>query len=271
MDHTAGDELLSAYAELYSRVQRRLFAEVAAGRSAVSLKQEYLRRYQIPARMFNALRVSLEGKTSSVREQQFLRRDELQQRIARAQGQMAQAGEGVRGDWVHQKTRRLGNLKAKLAKLESDFDSGRVRLCFGSRRLWRKQHNLEANGYSSHEEWVRDWRSARSDEAFVLGSRDETAGCQLCVATVAKDGSLTLRLRLPDCLAGEQGKVPGHLRGSGSSTATSRCWRPWTAMPNTGPSGADIRGAGGQAVRPGPGCQLPVQAGRQGLEGVRYH
>ena len=40
----------------------------------------------------------------------------------------------------------------------------------------------------------------------MLGSRDETAGCQLCVATVADDGSLTLRLRMPDCLAGDHGK-----------------------------------------------------------------
>ena len=40
----------------------------------------------------------------------------------------------------------------------------------------------------------------------MLGSRDETGGCQLCVATVADDGTLTLRLRLPDCLAGQHGK-----------------------------------------------------------------
>ena len=69
-----------------------------------------------------------------------------------------------------------------------DIESGRIRLCFGSRRLWRKQHALEANGYSNHAEWLRDWRSARSDEFFVLGSRDETVGCQLCVATVGDDG-----------------------------------------------------------------------------------
>ena len=84
--------------------------------------------------------------------------------------------------------------------------SGLIRLCFGSRRLWRKQYALEANGYSNYGEWLRDWRSARSDEFFVLGSRDETAGCQLCVATVDDDGSLTLRLRLPDALAGQHGK-----------------------------------------------------------------
>ena len=33
-----------------------------------------------------------------------------------------------------------------------------------------------------------------------------TARCQLCVAAIADDGTLNLRLRLPDCLAGEHGK-----------------------------------------------------------------
>ena len=47
---------------------------------------------------------------------------------------------------------------------------------------------------------------ARSDEFFVISSKDETSGCQLCVATVQDDGKLTLRLRMPDCLAGEHGK-----------------------------------------------------------------
>ena len=212
LDRRNGDALLSAYAELYGRIQRKLFAEVAAGRSAPSLKQEYLGSYRIPARMFNAIRASLEGKITSVKEVMDLRRDELQRRIARAQRQIAQAGDGASPVWLHQKRRRLGNLKAKLERLESDLEYGRIRLCFGSRNLWRKQHHLTANGYSSHSEWLRDWQTARSDEFFVLGSRDETAGCQLCVATVADDGSLKLRLRLPDALAGAPGKhlvIPG--------------------------------------------------------------
>ena len=65
---------------------------------------------------------------------------------------------------------------------------------------------MRSNGYSGREEWLGDWRAARSGEFFVLGSRDETGGCQLCVAQVADDGSLTLRVRLPDCLAEKHGK-----------------------------------------------------------------
>ena len=205
------DEALSAYAALYGRVQRRLFAEVSSGRSAASrsaasMKRGYVREYGIPARMFNAVRVSLEGKVSGARESQLLHAETLNGMVRRAGRELAGARKKGDSRRVHQKMRRLHNLEHRLVRVEADAAAGLVRLCFGGRKLWRGRYNLEANGYASHEEWLRDWRDARSDEFFVLGSRDETAGCQLCVAGVADDGSLTLRLRLPDCLAGEYGK-----------------------------------------------------------------
>ena len=95
VDRAAGDAALSAYGELYGRVERRLFAEVAAGRSATSLKSADLNRYLIPARMFNGVRVSLEGKVASVKGQQKLRLDSLGRRIARAERQIADARPSV--------------------------------------------------------------------------------------------------------------------------------------------------------------------------------
>ena len=66
MVRAGGDAALSAYAELYGRVQRKLFAAVAADRSAASLKSDYIREHGIPARLFNAVRVSLEGRIVQV-------------------------------------------------------------------------------------------------------------------------------------------------------------------------------------------------------------
>ena len=198
-----GDAALSAYAELYGRVERKLFAAVAAGETAASLKSGYLKGYGILARMFNGVRVSLEGKVASVQEQQKLRLDSLEKRIARAERQVKEAEQQGLMARAHQRRRRLVNLAHRRTVLETDVADGRVRLCFGSKKLW---HNLEANGYGSHEEWRADWRDARSDEFFVLGSRDETGGYQLCVASVADDGPLTLRLRMPDALAERHGK-----------------------------------------------------------------
>ena len=126
--------------------------------------------------MFNGVRVSLDGKMSSVREVMVLRRDSLERRIARAEQQVSDAAEGGgRWDQVHQKRRRLANLRSRLAGLETDIGAGRVRLCFGSKKLWRKQHHLEQNGYHSHAEWLQDWQDARSNEFFVLGSRMKRA------------------------------------------------------------------------------------------------
>ena len=80
-----GDAALAAYAGLYGKVQRKLFADVAAGRSAVLLKSEYIKEHGIPARMFNAVRVSLEGKVSAVGAAQRLRQDSFRRRIDRAE------------------------------------------------------------------------------------------------------------------------------------------------------------------------------------------
>ena len=139
-------------------------------------------------------------------ESQKLHLQTLEGLIARAEKQLGALVGRSTPHKIHQKRRRLANLKYRLRNISADIDSGRLKLCFGSKKLWRSQYHLEANGYRSHAEWRADWRDTRSNEFFVLGSRDETAGCQLCVAAIADDGSLTLRLRMPDCLAQEYGK-----------------------------------------------------------------
>ena len=170
VDRADGDAALSAYAALYGKVQRKLFAAVAAGRSAVSQKNEYIREHGIPARLFNAVRITLDGKLSAVRESQLLQLDSLRRRVSRAEKQVLEAEQGCQWRQVHGKRRRLSNLKFRRSGLEADLAAGRVRLCFGSKKLCRKQYDLEANGYGSHEAWLEEWREVRSNEFFVLGA-----------------------------------------------------------------------------------------------------
>ena len=181
IDRSVGDAALSAYAALYGKVQRKLFAVVAAGESAVSKKSEYIEKHGIPARMFNAVRITLDGKVSAVRESQLLQLDSLRRRVSRAAKQVLEAEQGCQWRQVHGKRRRLANLKFRLAG--GSRPCGWPGAC-ASKKLWRKQHHLEQNWYASREEW----QLFASNEFFVLGSRDETAGCQLCVAAV-NDGT----------------------------------------------------------------------------------
>ena len=60
-----GDLILSELGALFGRLERRLFAEQCAGRSLPMLKRSWISEHRIPARLFNSLRVSVEGKGES--------------------------------------------------------------------------------------------------------------------------------------------------------------------------------------------------------------
>ena len=150
-----------------------------------------------------ATRVKLEGKTDSILQL-------LSQRIATKQGQIEALEKTIarlkNKRVLHQKKRRLSTLKYQLKQLETTQKDKKVSLCFGSKKLFRAQFEREANGYASHEDWKNDWRKTRASEIFILGSKDETSGNQSCTATIAQDGSIHLRIRLPDALIPQYGK-----------------------------------------------------------------
>ena len=82
------ENALLAYAELFGVLQRRLFADVCSGYPTAFLKSDYIRRYGISARMFNAVRVTLDGRMSASTESQKLHRQTLEGLIARAEKQL---------------------------------------------------------------------------------------------------------------------------------------------------------------------------------------
>ena len=126
---------------------------------------------------------SVEGKVSAARESQQRQIESLGRRTKRAGQQIVEAGK--RGDLnlVHNKKRRLATLCQRLASLRDDVAAARVRVCFGSRKLWRKHYALEGDGYSDHSEWKKDWRDTRSDEFVVLGSKVASCARPLCGMT----------------------------------------------------------------------------------------
>ncbi|MHB1512485.1 MAG: IS200/IS605 family accessory protein TnpB-related protein [Acidiferrobacter sp.] len=195
-------DTLGAYVELYGKAERCLFAAVQAGGSLNDLKREFQPRFGISARQFNAMRVELEGKIDAIKERCPKLIAEAENRICKAARLVAQLEAKAPGSHkLHQKKRRLMSLQGRLVALKADHQAGIVRLCFGSKKLFHAQFDLEANGYADHGEWKADWQQARSSQFFVLGSQDETAGNQSCQAFVAEDGTLSIQLRLPNAMA----------------------------------------------------------------------
>ena len=228
-----------AIADLYGHAERTLYVDLyVRGQRWESCKSEYLSRFGLTARQFNAIRITLGGKVEAARQGLLLRVANLRAAVdatARAVAKLTKElksmgrrpkrkGGGLgpasrralhlrSGRFVHdaeqaerrartasrlhQKRRRLENLRARLAAAEEDRRAGRIHLCFGGKRLFRRQFAWRENGYADLAGWRREWRRARSSQFFCVGSKDETAGNQTC--TRQPDGSL--RLCVPPALA----------------------------------------------------------------------
>lgn len=197
------DAALSSYASLLSHVERNLFADLARGKNPKDLKTSYLVRFGITARQFNAVRVKLEGKVDSISKRHIQLIELKKQQIKSLEEKIPKIKSKTTR---HQKNRRLEMLRKKLQELEIAKEQKKISLCFGSKKLFAAQFHLEKTGYATHEEWKRDWEAARNSDIFILGSKDESNGNQTCTPSLAEDGSITLRVRMPDALIPEHSK-----------------------------------------------------------------
>ena len=199
---------LSGYAGHYNFVERKLYADMQkTGKAAASFKNDYLNKYKLTSRQFNAIDRNLEGKIASVLELLPLHKQELQGRVGKAKKVLKKltakikvakkAGTDCSKSELakHQKNRRLANLESRLDAIDQQIANKESRICFGSRSLFREQFHLKENGYADHNGWKAVWTEKRNSQFFVLGSRNETGGCLGCSITANMDGSFNLRLR----------------------------------------------------------------------------
>ncbi len=100
---------------------------------------------------------------------------------------------------LHQHQRKLDSLGHRLAEARERASTPSI--CYGTRKLFNEQHHLEANGYASHEEWLADWRAARSNAFKLDGNALKESGNEFARLTERKDGLFDLELRLPPKLA----------------------------------------------------------------------
>ncbi|WP_428911659.1 IS200/IS605 family accessory protein TnpB-related protein [Niallia sp. Krafla_26] len=199
------EDYLQEFGKFFGILERKLFVQLYVKKQTVSsIKSSFSKQHGITARQFNSLRIQLEGKIDSVKENTNFRMEQLTVKIAEVEKSIDKKHK-QKETWLekiqnlsptnprfentvkryqnikfvlHQKKRKLRNLQQKREKLTCDIEVNRVRICFGSKKLFHKQFHLEENGYTSHEEWKHEWQCARSAQFLVVGSKDETFGNQ---------------------------------------------------------------------------------------------
>jgi len=191
------DPILSQMAEHLSSVERKYFVQSAIlERNTTEVKREFLKSEEITARQFNSIAFDVKGL---VRAQKEIKKN----LVLKTQKRIKKVKEKIKKSkslhLTHQFKRQLQQFESKLKRYRQELE--RPSVCFGSKKVFKKQFHLKENGYRSHSEWKAEWQRLRSSQFFLIGSKDESFGNQSCQYLPGK-----LQLRLTDRLAKKLGK-----------------------------------------------------------------
>jgi hypothetical protein len=134
---------LDAYGELFGRCVRTLHALRRAGR--VPTKPEFMARFELTARQYNAVKNTLDGIEASYRRRLPELIAEDRQRLASIRRRLKPTSSKNEAEprltpFVrHNLQRREARIKDRIARREREHEDGSVRIAFGSRRLFRAQ------------------------------------------------------------------------------------------------------------------------------------
>jgi hypothetical protein len=203
--------VLTARAELESRIQRKLYAALRRGREFTGdLGKTFYQKFGISAKTLDGIHRQLKAKLKSISELAKTRTAELEIIIAAKRKRISADEKKLRkfmrdGEArphllrhaLHQHKRHLAILERRHAVAKKRVDNPRI--CFGARKLFNAQHHLEANGFDDRADWLRTWQAARSAQFFIGGDARQLAGNQYA-RLVARDDTFDIELRLPETL-----------------------------------------------------------------------
>ena len=97
---------------------------------------------------------------------------------------------------LYQRQNRLNRLYQKIDQLEKRVKTGNLKLCFGSRKLFKAQYYLKENGFNTHHQWLKAFRANRDKNVFYTGSKEERgANQQFQVSYDNKTDTFSFKIR----------------------------------------------------------------------------
>jgi IS605 OrfB family transposase len=209
---TSDEILLQNCATLLSKVERNIFAYYQANKKVTCDK--FLTKFGITVRHYNGCNIEIQGLIASNLSNLKNHIAELKIQIKTLEKVIDKIEDQKKPNRfkLHYKKRKLYNKKQKLSKLEEDLKNKKVRVAFGSKKLFQAQHNLKENGYSSKKEWYQDWFQARNKQFFIVGCKSESWGNQNCQLIEKEDQKFDLFLRLPDAFVNNNQSKILHLK-----------------------------------------------------------
>ena len=171
--------ILEKYGKIQQSISRTLFNHLTHNQitkdTFKSLQKEYIKKYNIKARMFKSIWIDVKSKIESLTTRNKQTKELYKSKINFLKTQKQKSKEKI-----YHTNNKINKLKQKLNS------NSNIQNVWGTKALFKKQwHN-------NHEQWLKDWRRQRDNRIYLIGSKDETFGNSLCQLQTLNKLVLTL-------------------------------------------------------------------------------
>lgn len=208
----------------YGRLYRYAYRELSSSdfyekhKTLSKFRTHLSERFEVLTREANSVIREIQGRLEAVREVKVYEKEQLELRLKKFKDKAGRLEKSV--DKLKEKCRenritpkaleslrrkkhqlyhlknKINRLDQKKSRLEDLIERGVFKVGHGGKRAFKKQFDLEKNGFSSHQEWYEYYCDRRDHQIFFLGCADEGAGNQLARFYINyENGTLTFRLR----------------------------------------------------------------------------
>ena len=197
---------------IYSKAYRSAFSKIDHGQKNLNrLTKDLQKDYRLKSRAANSIARDAKARHQAGLELARVQTKNLQASINRKKKRMKKLKKAVNEQSKKAASNKLNDselsayrkqkhdlwhlsqlipkLEAKLKRWKKDIKNRHVRLCFGTKKLFKAQYHLEENGLSSHDERKEMFIRNRDRMMYLCGKNDEKNGNQLCHLIRMEDGS----------------------------------------------------------------------------------
>ena len=186
------DAALCQYAELWNQVKFRWFANLQKPKAQQLNRTQFMHEMGMPFsyRVFQGVRQNIKGLIQSYqtnRNNRLVTLDVKIKQLEKTLNKLKKRCDHVAEKGCPQQAKKLRNTlrqkevklrrwQQKQAALVAEKQENKTPICFGGRKLLKERQTLKSN--EGVRDWQCRWHEARHREFLLVGSHDESWGCQ---------------------------------------------------------------------------------------------
>ncbi|MEM9923360.1 MAG: IS200/IS605 family accessory protein TnpB-related protein [Cyanobacteria bacterium P01_D01_bin.50] len=208
------------WADNYQSLYRRGVKDLNAGQSKSNLSKSYQKEFDVQWAWVDSLLTDAGGTIEQLKSSLENQIDDLVVDIASGKEKAQRLIEQVEKELAeptkkgHKRVPKLlMGIRSKLLKntaqqekLDKLKQIEAPKVCFGGSKLFKAQYNKQANGYSSHEEWLEDWRKARSGSFYSVGKGSASGNNPVAKIYHEEEDNFCLLIQVPRYLQSRYGE-----------------------------------------------------------------